>query len=90
MGWLAERHAMQRVSARPGRQRADDGIGQHPDWPVEHVSAFDAFGDGGRPRREAGLARPADLAMPSTRRNGGLPHTWLRTRNWPPPTMNSV
>jgi len=46
---LAERHAMQRVGPRAGRQRPDHGIGQTADGGVEGVGALDALGQRGRP-----------------------------------------
>ena len=57
---LAERHAVQRVGPRAGRQRPDHGVGQAVDDGVEGVRALDALGQRGRPGQQgalAGLAR---------------------------------
>ncbi len=68
---LAERHAVQGVGTRAGRQRAHHGVGQAVDDRVEGVGALDALGHGGRPGQQgaaAGLARaPGGVEE-------GLPH----------------
>jgi len=68
---LAERHAVQGVGARPGRQCAHHGVGQAVDDRVQGVSTLDALGQGGRPGQQgaaAGLA-PAPGGVEE-----GLPH----------------
>jgi hypothetical protein len=68
---LAERHAVQRVRSRAGRQRADDGIGQAVDDGIQGVGAFDALGQRGRPGKQGALAV---LARAPGRVDEGLPH----------------
>jgi hypothetical protein len=65
---LAERHAVQRVRPRAGRQRADHGIGQAVDDGIKGVGALDALGQSGRPGALTGLA-----GAPG-RMEEGLPH----------------
>jgi hypothetical protein len=57
MDRLAERHAVQRVRPRAGRQGPDDSIGQPADHRVERVRLLEPLGHGG------GLAGPAGLAV---------------------------
>ena len=69
---LAERHAVQRVGGRPGRQHADHAVGQPAYYRVEDVGLFDPLGQRGRPADPAGLAvlgRPAGGGE-------GLPHDY--------------
>ena len=68
---LAERHAVQRVRPRAGRQRADHGIGQAVDDGVEGVGALDALGQRGRPGQQGALAV---LARAPGGVDEGLPH----------------
>ena len=68
---LAERHAVQRVGPRAGRQCADHGFGQATDDGVEGVRALDALGQRGRPGQQGALA---GLARAPGRMEGGLPH----------------
>ena len=53
---LAERHAVQRVRPRAGRQRADHGIGQAVDDGIQGVGALEALGQRGRPGQQGALA----------------------------------
>ena len=69
MRGLAERHAMQGVCTRAGRQRAHHGVGQAMDDRVEGVGALNALGHGGRP----GQQRLAPLAR-APGGEEGLPH----------------
>jgi hypothetical protein len=78
MSGLAERHAMQRIGPLSGGQRPDDGIGQRSDRTVEYMSALNPFGEG---------YGPGDRAKLAPHGNGGLPHTFMRTRNDNMPTM---
>ena len=68
---LAERHAVQRVRPRAGRQRADHGIGQAVDDGIQGVGALDALGQRGRPGQQGALAV---LARAPGRVDEGLPH----------------
>ena len=68
---LAERHAVQRVGPRAGRQRADHGFGQAADDGVEGARALDALGQHGRPGQKGALA---GLARAPGRVKLGLPH----------------
>jgi hypothetical protein len=67
---LAERHAVQGVGTRAGRQRAHHGVGQAMDDRVEGVGALDALGQDGWP----GQQRLAPLARAPGRVEEGLPH----------------
>jgi hypothetical protein len=69
MRGLAERHAVQGVGTRAGRQRAYHGVGQAMDDRVEGVGALDALGHGRRP----GQQRLAPLAR-TPGGEKGLPH----------------
>jgi hypothetical protein len=68
---LAERHAVQRVRPRAGRQRPDHRIGQATDDRVEAVRALDALGQRGRAGQQGTLAV---LARAPGRMEKGLPH----------------
>ena len=68
---LAERHAVQRVRPRAGRQRADHGIGQAVDDGIQGVGALEALGQRGRPGQQGALAV---LARAPGRMEKGLPH----------------
>ena len=68
---LAERHAVQRVRPRAGRQRADHGIGQAVDDGIQGVGALDALGQHGRPGQQGALAVLADAPGGMEK---GLPH----------------
>jgi hypothetical protein len=68
---LAERHAVQRVRPRAGRQRADHGIGQAVNDGIEGVGALDALGHRGRPGQQGA---PAVLARAPGCMDEGLPH----------------
>jgi hypothetical protein len=68
---LAERHAVQRVGPRAGRQRPDHGVGQAVDDGVEGVRALDALGQRGRPGQQGALA---GLARAPGRVEEELPH----------------
>jgi hypothetical protein len=68
---LPERHAVQRVRPRAGRQRADHGIGQAADDGIEGVGALDALGQHGRPGQQGALAV---LARTPGCMEKGLPH----------------
>ena len=70
MRGLAERHAVQRVGTRSGRQRAYHGVGQAMDDRVERVGALDALGQDGGP----GQQRLAALARAPGGVEEGLPH----------------
>ena len=52
---LAERHAVQRVGTRPGRQHPHHAVGQLADHRVEHVGLLDPLGQHGRRRIHPGL-----------------------------------
>ncbi len=65
---LSERHAVQRVGARAGGQRAHHGVGHRADQGIEGMRALEAFGEGGRPGEQAG---PAGLAGPARPLGGG-------------------
>jgi hypothetical protein len=71
MGRLAERDAVQGIGARAGRQGAHDGVGETVYHGVEGVRALDALGEGRRPGKQRGLARPARVPA---RGEEGLPH----------------
>ena len=68
---LAERHAVQGVRPRAGRQRADHGIGQAVDDGIQGVGALDALGQHGRPGQQGALAVLADAPGGMEK---GLPH----------------
>ena len=68
---LAERHPVQGVGTRAGRQRAYHGVGQAVDDRVEGVGALDALGQGGRPGQQGG---PTALARAPGAGEEGLPH----------------
>jgi len=68
---LAERHAVQGVGPRAGRQRAHHGVGQAADDGVEGVRALDALGQRGRPGQQGALA---GLARAPGGMEKGLPH----------------
>jgi len=68
---LAERHAVQRVRPRAGRQRADHGIGQAVDDGIQGVGALDALGQRGRTGQQGALAVLADAPGGMEK---GLPH----------------
>jgi len=46
MRGLAERHAMQRVGPRPGRESANNGFAQRLDRRVERASTLKTFSEG--------------------------------------------
>ena len=66
MRGLPERHAVQYVGPRPGRQCPDDLLGQVGDGPVEHAGALDPLGEGDG----TGERSPATPPDP----DGGIPH----------------